>query len=115
MGYSRKNPYPHDEALLKILIGGRFKQLWKFRLEEGSEPKNTFLGATFDFIDVSIVLIDKFSKNCFAFSSFIIISFKLQTSYHIYFKFPSIGSPSLLFSAFVEATCDDLKISRKIT
>ena len=42
-------------------------------------------------------------------------SFKLQTSYHIYFKFPSIGSPSLLLSAFVEATCDNLKISRKIT
>ena len=42
-------------------------------------------------------------------------SFKLQTSYHIYFKFPPIGSPLLLLSAFVEATCDNLKISRKIT
>ena len=42
-------------------------------------------------------------------------SFKLQTSYHIYFKFPSIGSPLLLLSVFVEATCDNLKISRKIT
>ena len=38
--------------------------------------------------------VGKFSKKCFAFSNSIIISFKLQTSYHIYFKFPSMGSPS---------------------
>ena len=30
-------------------------------------------GLTFDFIDVSIFSIDKFSKNCFAFSNFIIL------------------------------------------
>ena len=40
----------------------------------GSEPKNTSSGVTFDFIDVSIASIDKFSKNCFAFSNFIILS-----------------------------------------
>ena len=39
----------------------------------GSEPKNTSLGVTFDFIDVSIASIDKFSKNCFVFSNFIIL------------------------------------------
>ena len=76
----------------------------------GSEPKNTSLGVTFDFIDVSIASIDKFSKNCFAFSNNFYYSFKLQTSYHIYFKFPSIGLPLLLLSAFVEATCDNLKL-----
>ena len=31
-------------------------------------------GLTFDFIDVSIATIDKFSKNCFAFSNFVILS-----------------------------------------
>ena len=36
--------------------------------------KNTSSGVTFDFINVSIATIDKFSKNCFAFSNFIILS-----------------------------------------
>ena len=40
----------------------------------GSEPKNTSSGVTFNFIDVSIASINKFSKNCFAFSNFIILS-----------------------------------------
>ena len=31
-------------------------------------------GVTFDFIDVSIATMDKFSKNCFAFSNFIFLS-----------------------------------------
>ena len=39
-----------------------------------SEPENTSSCVTFDFIDVSIASIDKFSKNCFAFSNFIILS-----------------------------------------
>ena len=63
----------------------------------GSEPKNTSLGVIFNFINVSIASIEKFS-------------FKLETSYHIYFKFPSIGLPLLLLSAFVDATCDNLKL-----
>ena len=52
----------------------RWKACWKFRCEGGSEPKNTSLGVTFDFIDVSIATMDKFSKNCFAFSNFIFLS-----------------------------------------
>ena len=40
----------------------------------GSEPKNTSLGVTFNFINVSTASIDKFSNNSFAFSNFIILS-----------------------------------------
>ena len=60
----------------------------------GSEPKNTSSGVTFNFIDVSIALIDKFYENCFALSNFIILSnYRPLTTY---FFIPLIGSPSLL-------------------
>ena len=87
----------------------QWKASWKISWEGGSEPKNTSLGVTFDFIDVSVASIDNFSQNCFAFSNKFYYSFKLQTSYHIYLSFhPCL--PLLLFSAFVEATCDNLKL-----
>ena len=54
--------------------GGGGKRLWKSRWEGGSEPKNTSSGVTFNFIDVLITLIDKFAKNCYALSNFIILS-----------------------------------------
>ena len=40
----------------------------------GSEPENTSSCVTFNFIDVSMASIDEFSKNCFAFSNFVILS-----------------------------------------
>ena len=44
-------------------------------------------GVTFNFIDVSTASVGEFSKK-------MLCVFKgLQTSYHIYFKFPSMGSP----------------------
>ena len=65
------------EGMLENLTGGGLMaleiQTWGGGWG-GSEPKNTSLGVTFDFIDVSIASINKFSKNCFAFSNFIILS-----------------------------------------
>ena len=107
LGYSRKNPHPHDGGHAGKSHGSGGYRLWISRREGVSEPKNTSLGVTFDFTDVSIASIDKFSKKCFLFSNFIVLfNYRPLTA----FKFPSIDS-----SSFVEATCDNLKISRKIT
>ena len=64
------------EGMLENLTrgGGGSQRLWKSRGEGGSEPKNTSLGVTFNFINVSTASIDKFSNNSFAFSNFIILS-----------------------------------------
>ena len=86
-----------EGKLENLTEGGEGGQpLWKSRWEGGSEPKNTTSRVTFDFIDVSVASIDKFSTNLLLCIFKFYYSFKLQTSYHIYFKFPSIGSPSLL-------------------
>ena len=61
----------------------RWKACWKISQEwgltaldiqmgGGSEPKNTFLVVTFNFTNVSIASIDKFSKNCFFFQILIV-------------------------------------------
>ena len=60
------------EGMPENLTGGL--RLWKSRREGGFEPKNTSSRVATNFIDVSIALIDKFSKNCFALSNFIILS-----------------------------------------
>ena len=62
----------------------------------GSEPKNISSGVTFNFTDVSIASIDKFSKSLCVFKFY--YSFKLQTCYLIYFESSnqSVGSPSML-------------------
>ena len=65
---------PTTEGMLENLTGGGVNGSGNPLTGEGSEPKNTSSGVTFDFIDVSIASIDKFSKNCFAFSNFIILS-----------------------------------------
>ena len=62
------------EGMLENLTVGGVNGSGNSDVRGGSEPKNTSLGVTFDFIDVSIASIDKFSKNCFAFSKFIILS-----------------------------------------
>ena len=49
-----------------------------------------------DFIDVSVTSTNKFSKNCFAFSNFIILSnYRPLTLYYYICKFPSIDMPLL--------------------
>ena len=113
MGYSRKNPHPHEGRHAEKF--SQEGQLTALEIHTGGvfERKNTSSGVSFDFTDVSIASIDKKKKLLCIFQFY--YSFKLQTSYHIYSKFPSIGSPSLLLSAFVAAMCDNLKISRKIT
>ena len=65
------------EGMLENLTrggGGGRKRLWKSRREGGSEHKYTSSGVTFCFINVSITLIDKFAKKCYALSCFIILS-----------------------------------------
>ena len=62
------------EGMLENLMGGAVNGSANPDAKGGSEPKNTSLGITFDFIDVSIASLDKFLKNCFAFSNFIILS-----------------------------------------
>ena len=73
MGYSRKNPHPHNGRHAE-----KFSQeagLTALEIQTGGllERKDTSSGVTFNFIDVSIASIDK-KKNCFAFSNFIILS-----------------------------------------
>ena len=41
---------------------------------DGRGALNLSSGVTFNFIDISIASINKFSRNCFAFSNFIILS-----------------------------------------
>ena len=56
------------EGMLENLTGGGINGFGKNPLGRGgSEPKNNSSGVTFNFIDVSISSIYKFSKNCFAF------------------------------------------------
>ena len=63
------------EGMLENLSGGGVNGSGNPDGGVGSEPKNTSLGVTFNFIDVLIASIDKFSKNCFACLSFIILSY----------------------------------------
>ena len=60
--------------MLENLMGWGVNSFGNPDLRWGSEPKNTSSGVTFDFINVSITSTDKLSKNCFAFSNFIILS-----------------------------------------
>ena len=86
---------PTTEGMLENLTGGGVNGSGNSDVRGGSEPKNTSSGVTFDFIDVSIASINKFSKNCSALSNFIILSnYRPVTTF--FFKFPSIGSSSLL-------------------
>ena len=91
MGYSIKNPHPHDMACWKISL-------------EGSEPKNTSL-----VVNLSISLM---------FQSFQSISFqKIAFPFQILLFFQTTDLlPHLLkvsihrLAPFVETTCDNLKI-----
>ena len=71
--FQKKSTPPRRKACWKISREGGLMAL-EIQTWGGSEPKNTSSGVTFDFIDVSITSINKFSKNCFAFSNFIILS-----------------------------------------
>ena len=93
----------------------QWKACWKISRERGLTAleiqmggglwiQKYILGVTFDFINVSIASINKFLKNCFAFSNFITLSNYRPLTTLFCFKFPSIGSPSLLLSSFVEAS-----------
>ena len=68
------------QAKTVLQMGG---ELWTWKY---------ILRVTFDFIHVSTASVGKFSKKMLCIFKFY-YSFKLQTSYHIYFKFPSMGSP----------------------
>ena len=62
------------EGMLKILMGGGLTAL---EIQTGGglwTSKYILGGLTFNFINISIVSIDKFSKNCYALSSFIFLS-----------------------------------------
>ena len=50
---------PKTEGMLENLTGGGVNGSGNPLTGEGSEPKNTSSGVTFDFIDVSIASIDK--------------------------------------------------------
>ena len=76
MGYSRKNPHPPaTEGMLENVTGGEVNSSGN---PDGrgarSEPTHTSSGVTFNFIEVSIASINTFSRDCFAFSNFIILS-----------------------------------------
>ena len=71
LGYSRKNPHPHDRRHAgKSYEKGSGNPDGRGALYLKIHPR----GITFNFIDVSIALIDKFAKNCYALSYFIILS-----------------------------------------
>ena len=86
---------PTTEGMLENLTGGGVNGSGNPDGRGALNLKIRPRGNLIDFIDVSIASIAKFSKHCFAFFKFY-YSFKLQTSYHIYSKFPSVGSPLLL-------------------
>ena len=78
MGYSRKNPHPHNGRHAE-----KFSQeggLTALEIQTGGvlERKDTSSGVTFDFTDVSIPSMFFYQllikKNCFVFSCFIILS-----------------------------------------
>ena len=100
---------PTTEGILENLMGGGVNGSGNPDGWEGSEPKNTSSGVTFNFIDVSIALIDKFSNNCFTPSNFIILS-----NYGPLNTFILSFHRLALIYTLVEATCDNWKISRKI-
>ena len=96
------------EGMLENLTGGGVNSSGN---PDGSG--NTSLKVTFDFTDVSIASVDKFSKNCFVFSNFIILSSYIPPTTFVLSFYPYAPLHSV-FVTFVEATCDNLKISRKV-
>ena len=61
MGYSRKKSTPPRQKAQEVGGGGGLMAL-EIQTGQGSEPKNTSSGVTFNFTDVSIASINKFSK-----------------------------------------------------
>ena len=95
--FQKKFTPPEGKGILKNITGeeaggGGLLPLGIQR--RGSEPKTTSCGVIF--IDISVASIDKFSKNCFAFLNFIILSNYRHLSTFILYKFLSMGSPSLV-------------------
>ena len=62
MGYSRKKSTPPRQKAREVGVGGGGLMALEIQTGGGSERKNTSSGVTFNFTDVSIASINKFSK-----------------------------------------------------
>ena len=97
MGYSGKNPHPHDGRHARKSYrrgGGGVNDSNNPDGRGGSEPNTTFWPHKLHSSMFPSLKSVSFEKLLCVFKFY--YSFKLQTSYHIYFKLSSIGSHRIL-------------------